>query len=188
MIANKDGYTFAGYYLTFLSSLFTLSTFSYDGENGGTGYLMTLPADRKTYVKEKFLFGILLSGGSWLASCFLAVAALAVREPGRSPQPLILSMVGFLAVFLLLLYAAIPMILKFGPEKGRLGLVGAVGIFILALFMVSQYTGGTAALEALRRSLTRYPAVSAAAASVLYLAAMLFCYRISLRIMMKKEF
>lgn len=39
MIANESGYTFAGYYLTFLASLFTLSTFSYDEENGGTGFL-----------------------------------------------------------------------------------------------------------------------------------------------------
>src|SRR5699024_992586 len=88
MIANESGYTFAGYYLTFLASLFTLSTFSYDEENGGTGFLMTLPADRKTYVKEKFLFGILLTGGSWLVSCLLSAVFLMIRKPGESPLSL----------------------------------------------------------------------------------------------------
>ena len=186
MIANESGYTFAGYYLTFLASLFTLSTFSYDEENGGTGFLMTLPADRKTYVKEKFLFGILLMGGSWLVSCLLSAVFLMIRKPDESPLSLMPPMLGFLAVFSLLLFAAIPMILRFGPERGRLGLVGVIGIATLLLIAVSRTAGGAA--EALGSVLTRYTAVFAVIAVVLYLAVILACYRISVCVMEKREF
>ena len=186
MIANESGYTFAGYYLTFLASLFTLSTFSYDEENGGTGFLMTLPADRKTYVKEKFLFGILLTGGSWLVSCLLSAVFLMIRKPGESPLSLMPPMLGLLAVFTLLLIAAIPMVLRFGPERGRLGLVGVIGIATLLLIAVSRTAGGAA--EALGAVLTRYTAVFAVIAVVLYLAVIMACYRISVRVMEKREF
>ncbi len=189
MAASESGYTFAGYYLTFLASLFTLSTFSYDEENGGTGFLMTLPADRKTYVKEKFLFGILLTGGSWLVSCLLSAVFLMLRKPGENPLSLIPPMLGFLAVFLLLLFAAIPMILRFGPEKGRLGLVGMIGIFTLLLIIISRTAGSAdAAVESLKLVLARYTAASVSVAVILYLAVIQACYRISVRIMEKREF
>ena len=58
-------------YMTFLFSVFVLSTLSYDSHDNGMAFLMSLPVERKTYVKEKYLFAIFLSSGSWIISILL---------------------------------------------------------------------------------------------------------------------
>ena len=194
MIANENGYAYAGSYLTFLVALFALSTFSYDEQNDGMSYLLSLPVERKTYVKEKFLFGILLAAGSWFVSCLISVIFMTIRNPGESPLMLLGSMTGFLAGYLILLFATIPLQLKYGAEKGRLALVGAIGAVVLGFLAFSRIVtspsvgmiGRFGAI--LEWVLTQHPGMFAAAAVLLYAAGITVSYRIAVRIMEKKEF
>ena len=43
-------------YLTMFAVLVAIGTTSYDEFDNGFAFLMTLPFDRKTYVREKYLF------------------------------------------------------------------------------------------------------------------------------------
>ena len=52
---------FAASYSIMMTTIFTISTVSYDEYDNGIKYLLVLPVERRTYVKEKYCFGILMS-------------------------------------------------------------------------------------------------------------------------------
>ena len=54
-----DAPYFAISYITMMFSMFAITSFSYDEFDNGAVYLFTLPFSRKTYVREKYLFGLL---------------------------------------------------------------------------------------------------------------------------------
>ena len=49
-------------YMTFVGSLFTLSTISYDEFDNGNAFLFSLPITRKDYILEKYGFGLIVGG------------------------------------------------------------------------------------------------------------------------------
>ena len=63
--SSKEGSFIIGY-LTFITSLFVLTTISYDEFNNGYAFLFTLPFSRKEYVIEKYIFGLMIGGMGWL--------------------------------------------------------------------------------------------------------------------------
>ena len=65
---------------TILGMMLTISTISYDEIDNGYTFLMTLPIDTKTYVKEKYL--LCLSGTfiSWIFAVVLYFASKFLRE------------------------------------------------------------------------------------------------------------
>lgn len=63
---KEDFSMFVCAYLTFLFAYFTLSTINYDEFDNGLEYLMTLPASRKIYVQEKYLFCLINTTLAWL--------------------------------------------------------------------------------------------------------------------------
>ena len=64
MILFSEDVTFGLGFLTFVVSLFTLSTISYDEFDNGNAFLFSLPITRQTYVFEKYSLSLLLGGGS----------------------------------------------------------------------------------------------------------------------------
>ena len=55
-------------YLTFIGSVFTLSTISYDEFDNGNAFLFSLPITRKLYALEKYVFGFLTGAFTCLNS------------------------------------------------------------------------------------------------------------------------
>ena len=49
-------------YLTMLATIIAVGTISYDEFDNGFAFLMTLPFDRRTYVREKYLFSLIMAG------------------------------------------------------------------------------------------------------------------------------
>lgn len=125
---STDG-TFAAGYFTFVCAMFVTSTISYDEYENGFPFLLTLPASRSEYVKEKYLFALGLVGAAWLTGlavellcCLFDVSAV------RLDEVVGVSLV-MLAVALVVDAVMIPFLLKYGQEKGRyisLGVLGAV--------------------------------------------------------------
>ena len=60
----NDSPTFMLGFLTFVVSMFTLSTITYDEFDNGNAFLFTLPISRKSYVVEKYGFSFLVGTGS----------------------------------------------------------------------------------------------------------------------------
>ena len=59
MGASIDG-AFIVSYLTMLGTIIAIGTITYDEYDNGYAFLMTLPFDRKTYVKDKYLISLLM--------------------------------------------------------------------------------------------------------------------------------
>ena len=55
--------TFVVSYFTMIASMFVLSTISYDEYDNGYAFLFSMPFSRTSYVKEKYVFSILVGGG-----------------------------------------------------------------------------------------------------------------------------
>ena len=99
----------AGYILIFVSIL-SMSTITYDEANHGLNTLFTLPITRSDYVKEKYLFSLIITGIG-----FVLVAILNCFSKSGFVE-----IVTILSTSLLLLSISLPFQLKEGNEKGRI--------------------------------------------------------------------
>jgi len=58
-------------YLVLIMALFCISSISYDEYDNCYAFLLTLPIDKKVYVREKYLFGFVLSVIGWLVGAVI---------------------------------------------------------------------------------------------------------------------
>lgn len=99
----------AGYILIFVSIL-SMSTITYDEANHGLKTLFSLPISKSDYVKEKYLFSLIITG---IGFVFVTILGC-FRKSGFMETLIILS------TALLLLALSLPFQLKEGNEKGRI--------------------------------------------------------------------
>lgn len=67
-------------YLVMVCTMFLVSTVSYDEYDKCYAFLFTLPVDRKTYVIEKYLLGIILGMISWAGGSLLYLVIQGVQH------------------------------------------------------------------------------------------------------------
>lgn len=185
-----DGsYAYFGYYLMLFQALFVVNTMSMDEENGGMCFLMTLPAGRKAYVREKFCFGMLMTVAGWALSVLIAVFFMAIKHDPADLTDLLPMAAGGLAVFPMINFVSVPLILKFGQEKGRIALAAVfMGLFGGLLLLLRGKATLSSGMDQLMLLFTRYRIAAWAAGLLLYAALVLACYCLAVRIMAKKEF
>ena len=176
-------------FMAFVSSLFAISSISYDEFDNGNAFLFSLPFSRRTYAVEKYIFGAILGCCAWILA-LLITTVIGVFKGVYPDAETALSACFILAMMFLILALMLPFQLKFGGERGRIVLIGC-----LALMLV---IGGLAlnGLELigidLLAMLDAMPAVNAGIMSLItLLIALLFlgvsCL-ISIGIVQKKEF
>lgn len=127
----NNNYNFIFSYLTMIAALMSLSTLSYDEAENCYAFLMTMPVERKHYVREKYLFGLICGILAWTAGAAVCAAGVLLKLPAVenfSYRDIIYTLLN-IAVGLLILDAALPFQLKFGMEKGRLMAVVMFGAF-----------------------------------------------------------
>ena len=170
-------------------ALFVVNTMSMDEENGGMCFLMTLPAGRKAYVREKFCFGMLMTVAGWALSVLIAVFFMAIKHDPADLTDLLPMAAGGLAVFPMINFVSVPLILKFGQEKGRIALAAVfMGLFGGLLLLLRGKATLSSGMDQLMLLFTRYRIAAWAAGLLLYAALVLACYCLAVRIMAKKEF
>lgn len=136
MILFSEDNFFAVSFATFIFSLFSTSTVSYDEFDNGNPFLFSLPVTRKGYVLEKYCFGLILGGSAWFVSTLLVVI-VQLTKGAASLTDLLLPSLALLPFMLFLLAVMLPIQLKFGSEKGRIVLIGVIGlIFLLGVLAV----------------------------------------------------
>lgn len=176
-------------YMTFIGFLAVLSSISYDEYDNGFAFLMTLPVRRKTYVKEKYFYGIGLGGLILLISTGLAYAISFLKD-GTLPIEFLYMMLCFFPMGMLLIGLTIPLQLKYGAEKSR------VALFALMAMIMILIIGGLKLLEFLNidgmHIIEEIVVLSLPTLIIgIVLSLLLFLvlsYRISLIIMDRKEF
>lgn len=135
-ISSQDP-TFMIGFITLILSLFTVSTISYDEFDNGYPFLLTLPFSRKTYVLEKYVYGLILGTGAWIVSVTICGLMLIVQGKPVTSDMLIGAFV-ILPMFLVIESLMIPVHLRFGGEKGRYALIACVGVLIVIGFVVMK--------------------------------------------------
>lgn len=135
-ISSQDP-TFMIGFITLILSLFTVSTISYDEFDNGYPFLLTLPFSRKTYVLEKYVYGLILGTGAWIVSVMICSLMLIVQGKPVTSDMLIGAFV-ILPMFLVIESLMIPVNLRFGGEKGRYALIACVGVLVVIGFVVMK--------------------------------------------------
>lgn len=186
---SSDG-MFVISYLTVISTFFVISTISYDEHANGFAFLMTLPVMRKTYVREKYIFGLLLGISGWGVGVLISLAYMILHGDTFFlykffPQAFIL-----VPVDILISAIMIPFQFKFGVEKGRIAILIFLGIIFSIGFFLSGYFQGMAAgiMEHLNFVVTLNIGITLLLAFLVSIAVACISCVISCHIMCKKEF
>ena len=162
--------------------LLVLGTLTYDEFDRGYSFLFTLPVSRRGYVKEKYVFGLLFCGGIWILSVLISLIYVWITKEIPIDDAL---MVNY-AVSIIL----IPVQLKYGNEKGRLAVV-AIGVGGFAVIVGGIQLGKVFDIE-MTAALQRVEKMGAGTVSVIgcivSVILIVISYKISVRIMEKKEF
>ncbi|WP_217587946.1 ABC-2 transporter permease [Lentibacillus saliphilus] len=176
-------------YMAFIGSLFTLSTISYDEFDNGNAFIFSLPINRKCYVKEKYGFGLIVGGSSWLLGTIIVLGAGLTRDHNLILDTLMTALM-VLPAMLMILAFMLPFQLKFGGEKSRIGIMGALGLmFIIGVLIVKIAKSFSFDLVSMLNNLsTMSIGMLNMGAIVIAVVALLLSYKISVSIMNKKEF
>ena len=109
--------SFLGGVLAVFSILIAITAYAYDEKNGWDKYALTMPLGRRELVLSKYALALLTLVCSMVLFVGLNVA---LRSPGK--EFLDLSCI-FLALGLLVMDVVLPLIFRFGVEKGRVVLM-----------------------------------------------------------------
>ena len=111
-------------YLPFVVEMIAISTIAYDEMDHGYQFLLTLPINKKTYVREKYL---LCAGGvvaAWVIAVCLYLVSKVVRGIPVAVAEDMLTAAVILLIILLISFFMIPAQIKFGCEKSRILTLG----------------------------------------------------------------
>lgn len=172
-------------FMAFVSSLFSISSISYDEFDNGNAFLFSLPISRRTYAVEKYIFGAILGCCAWMLAVILTT--LVGFFKGIYPDTeMWLSAAFILAIMFMILALMLPFQLKFGGERGRIALIVCL-VLVSVLGTLAELIGID-----LATILDTMPTIHAGIlAAILLIVALLLlglsCL-ISIGIMQKKEF
>ena len=176
-------------YMSFLSAIFALSTISYDDADNGMLFLMTLPVERSTYARSKYVLGALFCVPAWILSVVLMLILSVVRGVPADLGNDIANAVIMLPLCVFVLDLMIPLQLKYGAEKSRIVLFVVWGGLFAIIFIISKAFGNSEAVSALVSVLDRIPLGAVIAAlAVLCVVLTVISVKCSEKIMAKKTF
>ena len=176
--------SFVAGYIAMLMGIIALSTLSYDEYDKGMTFLMTLPVDGRTYVREKFLLIAIME----LIGIATGIAFMTISLAFRGAlNTLADETTRALADRLTLM---IPIELKFGVEKGRIAMMVIYGgIGALVAVAAKLFPSKQDVLLPLVAKLDLIPSSLMALFVILTIGCVIaVTYFLSLKVMEKKEF
>ena len=122
MMIFTDDVIFPLGFLSFIVSLFTVSTISYDDFDNGNAFLFTLPITRNHYVSEKYFLGLLLGCMAWVLATVLGIITTVLKDT-LPITDLVQSSLMILPIMIVVQAIMLPFQLKFGGDKGRIAMI-----------------------------------------------------------------
>lgn len=188
-IRNMDAGFMAGY-MIFVSMFLAINTISYDSFDNGMAYLLTMPAGRKAYAIEKYVFtmGMILCMAviTFLISVIASVANNGEIDLAMAAVVVIsVSVVSFVMACVM-----IPFNLKFGAEKFRIILLVIVGIIVAGAYAIEEHmTNASAVLTNLIESISRMSELMLGVLLVAFVIAVVaVSVAMTIKVMNNKEF
>ena len=188
MAFAMDG-TFIIGYTGMLMGILAIGTISYDSHENGMAFLMCLPASRKDYVKEKFLYTFLMLTAGCLIGTIIYFAVSAIKNTTLDPISQLSFGIFFALAMSVMMSLMILIEIKYGVEKSRTAMFVIYGVVFVLAYAVKRIQGLQSCLISFADILSRTPvSVIAAAGLILYASIIAVFYFLSLRAMEKKEF
>lgn len=180
---------FAVTYLTFIAGFLTISSFGYDDNGNCMPFLLTLPVSRTLYVKSKYVLGFLLTFIGWLAGMVISmVTAFLHKAPPTADA--VLFQLAWVFLWMIMLSFVLPMLFKFGAEKGRMATLAMILVFMAIVFTFTKLaeTLGMDVDACLDALAGQQIVVLVAGMAAVALIMVLISYSISAKIVQKKEY
>ncbi|MCR4997456.1 MAG: ABC-2 transporter permease [Butyrivibrio sp.] len=189
MIYTKNIVFFIDYF-SILAMILAFSTMSYDSHDNGMVFLMTMPNARKNYARAKYaLCGILLLA-SWVVPYLVKVVSSIKEYNMINIADILLDSIIIIPICILICSVMIPVMLKFGAEKGRLVLALGFGTLtiIAVVIMKTEILSNLFGLAILEVGNLFGFEILGIAACVVILIGLVVSIIISDKIMEKREF
>ena len=146
IFACIPGGSMAAYALVF-AAMIPITALAYDEQSKWPRLAAMMPYSPRQLVMSKYVLGYIMLGGAILLSVVSTVVTTLVR--GDVLDPASLSMLLILACAASLILAVImPLILRFGVEKGRLVMLVGVAVIVGITFVLGEDDGLIAAMDA----------------------------------------
>lgn len=187
-LTQNDNYIFVIGYLGFMGMITGMMSVTMDDQSNGLTFLFSLPIDRRVYVREKYIF-IVLMGVSF--SIFATALCLLFRMFAEYKAPLdeiLYTAIGTLFVMLLFICFMLPLQLKFGAERARLASFIAIGLFFAAVIVAGLVVNFADALPFIQAFLSLSPVALTGIAVAFLIVCLRISYSASLRVMLRREF
>lgn len=187
-LTQNDNYIFVIGYLGFMGMITGMMSVTMDDQSNGLAFLFSLPIDRRVYVREKYIF-IVLMGVSF--SIFATALCLLFRMFAEYKAPLdeiLATSLGTLFVMLLFVCFMLPLQLKFGAERARLASFIAIGLFFAAVIVAGLVVNFADALPFIQAFLSLSPVALTGIAVAFLIVCLRISYGVSLRIILRREF
>ncbi len=186
--------TFIVSYVPMVATIIALSTISYDYNDNGLSFIMTLPNKPGDYAVAKYIFSVITVTAMWLVSIVIQFASFMIQKSEVSTAEVLISDAVMLPLFFLILAVMLPIELKYSPEKARVVMFVIFGVVMLAVL------GGKSIIDSMAaKGLINPDKVTGAVQSFSGPAGLIAIYAaciialsismmISIRIMQNKEF
>lgn len=189
-LVTSQNLNFVVSYMTIVLSLFTVNTLIYDQQDKGMGYIFTLPVSRRSYVREKYILGILMEATAIIAIGIIAAVVLGIKDTPVNIEEAVATLIGSVLSTTLMISVMLPVQLKFGAERSQTAvLVVVAGAFILAFAAAKTAEAfGVDIIDILDAAIEASAVRAAVMCILIGIAAMGISYLVSNGIMKKKEF
>jgi len=181
---------FALGYATALISIFSINTIAYDEYDNGMAHLFSLPFSRKTYVKEKYIFAVLISVVGLTIATIISVGVSRFLEEQYGVKDWIGILSLSLFFVILIQGIVLPVRMKFDSEKHKMAMLivfGAMAAIVGGTFAIAEACGID--LDAFFDGLLITKAwYTFAVVIILGVVMMLLSYKLSVKFMEKREF
>lgn len=187
-LTQNDNYIFVIGYLGFMGMITGMMSVTMDDQSNGLTFLFSLPIDRRVYVREKYIF-IVLMGVSF--SIFATALCLLFRMFAEYKAPLdeiLATSLGTLFVMLLFICFMLPLQLKFGAERARLASFIAIGFFFVAVLLAGLVINFADALPFIQAFLSMSPVALTGIGAAFLIVCLRISYSASLRVILHREF
>lgn len=187
-LTQNDNYIFVIGYLGFMGMITGMMSVTMDDQSNGLTFLFSLPIDRRVYVREKYIF-IVLMGVSF--SIFATALCLLFRMFAEYKAPLdeiLATALGTFFVMLLFVCFMLPLQLKFGAERARLASFIAIGFFFVAVLLAGLVINFADALPFIQAFLSMSPVALTGIGAAFLIVCLRISYSASLRVILRREF
>ncbi len=170
--------------LPFIAIMMFISTFSWDEFNNFNAYAITLPIGRRNIVKSKYISAIIFIAIDTIIGLIISYLTTILSKNIFDIEAILSNLFGTILGLSIILAIWLPIVYKFGVEKGRIMLFVGVFAIVFLCATLSKLFDFTSLINFLN-SLDKVLFIAIPLASI---AIMVISYLISVRIYLKKEF